>query len=96
MADIVFDDLRNMGQTLHILIIQPMTGIDTHPQLIGEFGRLGDGFELGIRFFGSFGVGIAAGMEFDEVSGELVGRPDVAEIGFDTATVARWRRDGVV
>src|SRR5687767_12097409 len=80
VADIVFHDLRDVGQALDILIIQPMAGVDPYSQLVGKLGGLGDGFEFRICLFRALGIGISTCMQLYKISGDLMRCFDLAEV----------------
>ena len=40
VANIVFNDFRNVRQARHVAIVQSVPGIDPHPEFVGELGGL--------------------------------------------------------
>ena len=67
VTDVVLDDIRNMQQSCHIAIVQAMSGVDTHSQLVREFRRLSNGLHFHIGFFRALGICIAPGMDLDKI-----------------------------
>ena len=67
MADIVFDDFRNVSQPRHVAIVQAVSGIDTHAEFVGELRSLCNRLYFGVGFFRACGIRIAAGMDFDKI-----------------------------
>ena len=67
VADIVFDDFRDVSQSRYVAIVQAMPGIDAHSEFVGEFRGLRNGRYFRVGFFRAPGIRIPAGMEFDEI-----------------------------
>ncbi len=51
VADIVFDDFRNMRQPHHVAIVQAVPGIDAHAEFVGELRRLCNRLDFSVGFF---------------------------------------------
>src|SRR4249920_575906 len=58
VADVVFHNLRDVGQPLHVSIVQAMSRIDADAQLESQFRRLADGIELDLLLFCALGIGV--------------------------------------
>ena len=67
VADIVFDDFRNVRQPRHIAIVQSVPGIDAYSEFVGELRGLCNSLYFGVGFFRAPGIRIPAGMELNEI-----------------------------
>ena len=68
VADIVFDDFRNVSQPRQVAIVQTVPGIDAHSEFVRELRGLRNGFYFRVGFFRAPGIRIPAGMELNEIS----------------------------
>jgi hypothetical protein len=68
VADIVFDDFRNVSQPRQVAIVQAVPGIDAHSEFARELRGLRNGLYLRVGLFRVPGIRIPASMELDEIS----------------------------
>ena len=67
VADVVFDDFRNVSQPRQVAIVQAVPGIDAHSEFVGELRGLRNGRYFRVGFFRAPGIRIPARMELDEI-----------------------------
>ena len=92
VADVEFDDLRDGGDRLDVVIVEPMSGVDG--QARGDAAKLRGGaqpFELA-RARGARGFGVGAGMQLDHRRARAPRRLDLRVIRIDEQRHADARR----
>ena len=67
VADVVFDDFRNVSQPREVAIVQAVPGIDAHSEFVRELRGLCNGRYFRVGLFRAPGIRIPASMDLDEI-----------------------------
>ena len=81
MADVEFTDLRDRGDRSDVEIVQPVPRVDHQTEIRAVLGGAGDTLEFGGTAV--VGLGIRAGMQFDDRRTGLDGRVELLLVGVD-------------
>ena len=79
-------EMRNNADARRVLVIQPVPGIDAQPNFMRQRCRDDEFLDFRRRISRGPGVGVGAGMQFDEIGADIRCGANLGEIWIDKKT----------